>query len=67
MWRPLFIFGLFLLLFPAVAALFTGLREGFATLAVWQWALVLLLPGLVWLWYRHGSRLGCRDRCSPLR
>lgn len=67
MWRPLFIFGLFLLLFPSVAALFTGLREGFATLSVWQWALVLLLPGLVWLWYRHFSRLGCRDGCRSLR
>ncbi len=65
--RPLLLFGLLLLLFPAVSALFTGLRDGFATLAVWQWALVLLLPGLVWLWYRHFSRLGCRDGCAPLR
>lgn len=60
-------FGLLLLFFPAVSALFMGLRDGFATLAIWQWAHVLLLPGLVWLWHRRFSVPGCRDGSAWLR
>lgn len=65
--RPLLLFLLLLLLFPAVSTSFTALQTGFDSLAWWQWALVALLPALAWLWLRHFSALGCRDTCRPPR
>lgn len=59
MLRPLRLFLLLLLLFPALTTLVRAWRTGFAALAWWQWLLIALLPGLAWLWLRHFSLLGC--------
>ncbi len=65
--RPIGLFLLLLLLFPALSAFFNGLDTGFSGLAWWEWGLLALLPALVWLWLRHYSILGCRDACKPHR
>lgn len=61
--RPLALFLLLLLLFPAVSVLVGALRDGFEDLDGWQWALLLLLPVLVWIWWRHFSVFGCGASC----
>ncbi|MGQ9684947.1 MAG: hypothetical protein ACUVT2_01395 [Thiobacillaceae bacterium] len=58
MLRPLRLFLLLLLLFPALTCLVAAWRTGFADLTWWQWLLIALLPGLAWLWLRHFSVLG---------
>lgn len=63
--RPLLHFLLLLLLFPAVSTLFAALQAGFSTLAWWQWGLIALLPGLIWLWLRHFTIIGCSTACRP--
>jgi hypothetical protein len=65
--RPLRLFLLLLLLFPALTTFFTAWQSGFAALAWWQWLLIALLPGLLWLWLRHFSMLGCRRDCPAVR
>lgn len=64
--RPLLLFLLLMLLFPAVSTLITAMQAGFKALAWWQWGLITLLPGLAWLWLRYFSVFGCRDACRPL-
>ncbi|NWG75860.1 MAG: hypothetical protein HXY24_14875 [Rubrivivax sp.] len=61
--RPIGLFLLLLLLFPALGIFINALEAGFSGLAWWQWGLLAALPGLAWLWLRHFSVLGCRDRC----
>ena len=61
--RPLVLFLLLLLLFPAVSVLVGAVRNGFGYLAGWQWLLLLLLPALAWGWWRHFSVFGCRAAC----
>ena len=61
--RPLVLFLLLLLLFPAVSVLVGAVRDGFEDLAGWQWLLLLLLPVLAWGWWRYFSVFGCRAAC----
>lgn len=63
--RPVLLFLLLLLLFPAITVFVQALRTGFAALTWWRWALLALLPVLAWWWLRHFSILGCRDACRP--
>lgn len=60
--RPLLLFLLLLLLFPAAASVARGWQG--AALGRLEWAGVLAFPLLAWLWLRHFSVLGCR-RCRP--
>lgn len=66
-----FTFLFFLLLFPSIAAAVQAWRSGLASLSPWQWPLLVLLPGLAWVWWRKYSVLGCTApgatgaECSP--
>lgn len=64
--RPLLLFLLLLLLFPAVTSLVRWWQgESLGTL---EWAGVIAFPVLAWLWLRYFSLLGCKDACkSPER
>lgn len=61
-WKPLSLFVLLLLLFPATSSV-VGLFEG-ESLDFWEWLGVLAFPPLAWLWLRHFSVLGCREGCA---
>lgn len=61
-WKPLFLFVLLLLLFPATSSV-VGLFEGEA-LDMWEWLGVIAFPLLAWFWLRHFSVLGCREGCA---
>lgn len=61
--RPLALFALLLLLFPAIAVFVQALQAGFAGLSWWEWSLIAALPALAWVWFRHFSVMGCRDDC----
>lgn len=63
--KPFYLFALLLALFPAIGVFVEALESGFATLTGWQWPLLLALPVLAWLWFRHFSVLGCQDACKP--
>lgn len=67
--RPLGIFLIWMVLFPAIATLARALDEGFRTLAAWEWALLAAAPIAFWLWLRNFSLLACRnvDACRPER
>ena len=62
-YKPLWLFLLLLLLFPAIATLVKVVDSGMAALERWEWALLIALPLLAWLWLRHFSVLGCREGC----
>lgn len=61
--KPLLLFLLLLTLFPALSLLVHWLRDGQAPQTWWQWTLVLALPALLWLYFRHFSILACRKAC----
>ncbi len=61
--KPFLLFLLLLLLFPALTVLVDWLQGGQAPQAWWQWALLVALPALVWLYVRHFSLLGCGRGC----
>lgn len=60
--RPLLLFVLLLLLFPAATSVARWWQG--ATLSGLEWAGVAAFPLLAWLWLRHFSVFGCR-RCHP--
>ncbi len=62
--KPFYLFALLLLLFPAIGVLVQALESGFAALVWWQWLLLVALPILAWVWFRHFSVLGCQDACK---
>ncbi len=62
-WKPLLLFALLLLLFPAIGSVAAWWRGD--ALDIWQWLGVLAFPLLAWLWLRHFSILGCREGCVP--
>ncbi len=61
--KPLYLFVLLLVLFPAIGVFVEAIETGFSNLAWWQWGLVAILPALAWIWFRHFSAIGCRDAC----
>jgi uncharacterized membrane protein YhaH (DUF805 family) len=61
-WKPLFLFVLLLLLFPALGSLVRWI-EG-ETPGMWDWLGVIAFPLLAWLWLRHFSVLGCKEGCA---
>lgn len=63
--KPLLLFLLLLCLFPAISAAVRLAGEGVTAVAVWEWPLLVALPALLWIWFRHFSVLGCRDDCHP--
>ncbi len=62
-WKPLLLFLLLLVLFPAIGRVAAWLRG--EVMAFWDWLGVLAFPLLAWLWLRHFSILGCRESCLP--
>jgi hypothetical protein len=65
-WKPVLLFFLLLLLFPAAGSLVRW-SEG-ESMGLLDWFGVLAFPLLAWLWFRHFSVLGCREGCeSPDR
>jgi hypothetical protein len=62
-WKPVLLFLLLLLLFPAIGSLATWLRG--EPMTPWNWLGVLAFPLLAWLWLRHFSVLSCREGCLP--
>lgn len=62
--KPFYLFALLLALFPAIGVLVEAFDTGIAALLWWQWLLLLALPALVWVWFRHFSVLGCQDACT---
>lgn len=63
-WRPLRLFLLLLALFPAMAVTARAVAQGVVGFALWEWALLLLFPVLLWIFLRHFSRLGCAGACA---
>ncbi len=63
--RALALFVVLLLLFPALGILVQLCTQGPDALHGWQWGLLMLLPGLLWVWGRHYSILGCGGACPP--
>ena len=61
--RPLLLFLLLLLLFPAAASVARWFQG--ASLGWLEWAGVLAFPLLLWLWWRHFSIIGCRQCVAP--
>lgn len=61
-WKPLFLFALLLLLFPAIGSVVSFI-EG-ESLESWEWLGVIAFPLLAWLWLRHFSVLGCKEGCA---
>lgn len=63
--RPLLLFVLLLLLFPALGAGIRWVNDAQAELAWWEWALLGSLPVLLGLYLRYFSILACRGHCRP--
>lgn len=61
-WKPLYLFVLLLLLFPAIGSVVSFI-EG-ESLELWEWLGVIAFPLLAWLWLRHFSVLGCKEGCA---
>jgi uncharacterized membrane protein YhaH (DUF805 family) len=61
-WKPVFLFVLLLLLFPATTSVARWI-EGNA-LGIWEWLGVIAFPLLAWVWARHFSVLGCEEGCA---
>jgi hypothetical protein len=59
--KPILLFLLLLLLFPATTSLARWFQG--ATLSILEWFGVLAFPVLAWLWLRYFSVLGCKDAC----
>ncbi len=62
--RPLYLFALLLLLFPAITVLVQAWELGLQSLGGWQWSLLVALPALAWIWLRHFSVLACLNGCQ---
>lgn len=62
--KPFYLFVLLLVMFPAIGVFVQAIDSGFTQLTWWQWGLVSALPAMAWIWFRHFSVLGCRDRCD---
>jgi hypothetical protein len=62
--RPLYLFALLLLLFPAIGVLVQACERGLQSLDGWQWGLLVALPALAWIWLRHFSVLACLNSCQ---
>jgi hypothetical protein len=62
-WRPVLLFLLLLVLFPATSSLVRWLAGD--SLDPLEWLGVAAFPVLAWLWLRHFSVLGCRAGCAP--
>ena len=62
-WKPVLLFLLLLLLFPAIGSLGAWLRG--EPMSMLDWLGVLGFPLLAWFWMRHFSILGCREICLP--
>jgi hypothetical protein len=62
-WRPVLLFVLLLLLFPATSSLVRWLAGD--SLGLLEWLGVAAFPVLAWLWFRHFSVLGCQTGCAP--
>lgn len=61
-WKPLFLFLLLLLLFPAIGSVVRWI--GGEALEFREWLGVIAFPLLAWLWLRHFSVLGCKEGCA---
>jgi hypothetical protein len=62
-WKPVLLFFLLLLLFPAVTSLVRWLAG--ESLELLEWLGVVAFPFRAWLWLRHFSVLACRRGCMP--
>lgn len=62
-WKPVLLFLLLLVLFPAIGSVAAWFRGD--AMSLLDWLGVLAFPLLAWLWFRHFSALGCRESCLP--